>query len=133
MTLDKVKFGLEKKEIRTIQNILAYYPTVLKVMVFGSRAKGNYRNKSDLDLVIIGSGQDKVSSISGDIGESDFLYSVDVIGYDSTNDNILLKSEIDKYGVEFWLRNEKLIDQTIFLNSKKDPFWERWKINILKN
>lgn len=133
MTLDKVKFGLEKKEIRTIQNILAYYPTVLKVMVFGSRAKGNYRNKSDLDLVIVGSGQDKVSSISGDIGESDFLYSVDVIGYDSTNDNILLKSEIDKYGVEFWLRNEKLIDQTIFLNSKKDPFWERWKINILKN
>ena len=133
MTLDKVKFGLGEKEIRTIQNILAYYPTVLKVIVFGSRAKGNYRNKSDLDLVIIGSGQDKVSSISGDIGESDFLYSVDVIGYDSTNDNILLKSEIDKYGAEFWLRNEKLIDHTIFLKSKKDPFWERWKINILKD
>ncbi len=56
MTSNKLKFGLKEKEIRILQNILAYYPDIQKVIAFGSRAKGNYHNKSDLDLVIIGLG-----------------------------------------------------------------------------
>lgn len=134
MTKTKPKtelYGLELEDIEIIHNILAYYPTVETVMVFGSRAKGNYGRVSDLDLVIIGTGQDQASSIIGDIRQSDFLLSVDIIGYDATDSNELLKSEIDNYNKIFWTRSEDMIDHNQLQISQKDPFFDKSRANIL--
>ena len=134
MTKTKPKtelYGLELEDIEIIHNILGYYPTVETVMVFGSRAKGSYGRVSDLDLVIIGTGQDQANSIIGDIRQSDFLLSVDIIGYDATNDNELLKSEIDNYNKVFWTRSEDMIDHNQLQISQKDPFFDKSRANIL--
>lgn len=48
------KFGLTEKTINEIQTVFARYPAVEKVMIYGSRAKGNYKNGSDIDLTLIG-------------------------------------------------------------------------------
>lgn len=32
------------------------HPNVVKVIIFGSRAKGNYREGSDIDLAVVGVG-----------------------------------------------------------------------------
>jgi uncharacterized protein len=93
---------MNKKQFEIIYKILEKYPSVKKVKIFGSRAKGNYTHLSDLDLVIIGGGQDKISSILQDIAESDFLYSVDILGYDDVLNNALLRFEIDTFSQDFF-------------------------------
>jgi len=47
-------FGLTEKTIETVQGILAKHPKISKAMLYGSRAKGTYRNGSDVDLTLKG-------------------------------------------------------------------------------
>ncbi len=47
-------FGLKKQNIEKINLVLSKYPDVERVMIYGSRAKGNYKNSSDIDLTLIG-------------------------------------------------------------------------------
>jgi len=49
-----VKFGLSEKTIREINNTFAAFPQIEKAVIFGSRAKGNYKNGSDIDLTLHG-------------------------------------------------------------------------------
>lgn len=46
-------FGLKQEHIKAIGQIFAQYPSVEQVVIYGSRAKGNYRNGSDIDLTLI--------------------------------------------------------------------------------
>jgi len=48
-----MKFGLKQDHINLINEIFAQYPFVEQVIIYGSRAKGNYRKGSDIDLTLI--------------------------------------------------------------------------------
>jgi uncharacterized protein len=48
-----MKFGLKQDHINRINEIFAQYPLVEQVVIYGSRAKGNYRKESDIDLTLI--------------------------------------------------------------------------------
>ena len=56
-----------------------------KVLIFGSRAKGNYRPGSDIDLAVIGSNIDfrLILKISCEIDDLELLYGVDLLDYKS--------------------------------------------------
>ena len=47
-------FGLDTDTIRNIKDCFAKIPQIQKVLLYGSRAKGNYKNGSDIDLTLIG-------------------------------------------------------------------------------
>jgi len=47
--------GLTEKTMVRIHEILSRYPAVNRAVLFGSRAKGNFKPGSDIDLAIIGS------------------------------------------------------------------------------
>ena len=47
-------FGLKKDHIDLIQAVFVQYPQIERAIVYGSRAKGNYKPGSDIDLTIIG-------------------------------------------------------------------------------
>lgn len=49
-----MKYGLKDETIRKIRSVLARHPEVEQAIVYGSRAKGNYRNGSDIDLTLVG-------------------------------------------------------------------------------
>lgn len=49
-----MKFGLKESTIRQIQSVFARYPQVKKAILYGSRAKGNYKIGSDIDLTLMG-------------------------------------------------------------------------------
>ena len=49
---NKALFGLPEDAITKIQSVFAKYKAVKKVTLYGSRAKGNYRVGSDIDLCI---------------------------------------------------------------------------------
>jgi type I restriction enzyme S subunit len=48
-------YGLQDIEIQKIQSVLAKYPEVDEAVLYGSRAKGNYKPYSDIDLTLKGS------------------------------------------------------------------------------
>ncbi|MCP4168696.1 MAG: nucleotidyltransferase domain-containing protein [Chloroflexi bacterium] len=47
-----MRFGLKEKTIAQIHSVLAHHPQVQKAILYGSRAKGNYKTGSDIDLSI---------------------------------------------------------------------------------
>lgn len=46
--------GLPRMAIRRITDVLSAYPDIDRVILYGSRAKGNFRAGSDIDLAIVG-------------------------------------------------------------------------------
>ena len=46
--------GLSNEAISKLRSVFAEIPAVEKVIIYGSRAKGNYRPASDIDLTIQG-------------------------------------------------------------------------------
>lgn len=49
-----LRFGLKETTIERICGVLARYPQVEEALLYGSRAKGNYKNGSDIDLTLRG-------------------------------------------------------------------------------
>ena len=93
-------FGLLEKDIKYIIDTLSKFPEIEKGIIFGSRAIGNYKKGSDIDLALIG------KNITNDIlyDVSDYLnevypipYFFDIVHYDNIS-NVNLKKHIDDYG-----------------------------------
>lgn len=96
------KFGLDEKTIELIINLFKKFQEIEKVMIFGSRAKGNFRNSSDIDFAIYGNISDKLCHhISSELDELPTPYKFDVVNYD-TIDNRELKENINTYGKIFY-------------------------------
>lgn len=51
-----MRFGLQDAVIEKIAAVLADYPSIKQATIFGSRAKGNFRSASDIDLALVGPG-----------------------------------------------------------------------------
>lgn len=81
-------FGLEKNDLEIIISVLKRYQAVAAASIFGSRAKGNFRNSSDVDIVLKGDSltAEIVSSTSYQLNEETTLpYKFDIINYHSLN------------------------------------------------
>lgn len=81
----------------------AKYPEVEEVIIYGSRAKGNYKKGSDIDLAIKGAkcSASLAWTLQSYINEDlPIPYMVDVIDYNSL-DHRELKEHIDRVGVRF--------------------------------
>ena len=50
-----MKFGLEQKLLLQVNTIFTEYRSVDSVILYGSRAKGNFDKSSDIDLTLVGS------------------------------------------------------------------------------
>lgn len=48
------RFGLSESTIEKICTVFAGYPQVEQAVLYGSRAKGNYKHGSDIDLTLRG-------------------------------------------------------------------------------
>lgn len=98
-------FGLPDSTLTIIQQILADYPTVEKAILYGSRAKGNYRHGSDIDLTLIGDQLDLriLGEISARLEESPIPYQVDLSLWDQL-EHAKLREHIERVGVVFYQR-----------------------------
>jgi predicted nucleotidyltransferase len=48
------ELGLKDQQLEEIRNFARKYPLIEQVIVYGSRAMGNFRPGSDVDLVLVG-------------------------------------------------------------------------------
>ena len=93
-------YGIEEK---VYKNLISYFRNnqyIKKVVLFGSRAKGNYNYNSDIDLGILCDKKYK-GTIAQDLDELVGVYSLDIVFLDSMNEEI--KLQIEKYGVEIYI------------------------------
>lgn len=49
-----MKYGLPERTIQAIRATLAGFPEVEQAVLYGSRAKGNYKPGSDIDMTLFG-------------------------------------------------------------------------------
>ncbi len=55
------RFGLSTNVIARIHGVLAQHPHVQRAVIYGSRAKGNYRPGSDIDLTLFAAEGQEIS------------------------------------------------------------------------
>ena len=109
-----MKFGLEVQVIENIISVLEQHAKVDKAFVFGSRAKGNYRSDSDIDISIKGHEitTDDIIAISVAIETKGITHKFDLLDYNSIKEPAL-KEHIDKVGIEFYSRWKRVMLQEI--------------------
>ncbi len=89
---------------RTKNELLNYFkskPEIEKVVLYGSRAKGNFHNGSDIDFAIWTDEHDKISSISDDLDNLPTPYKFDVTDYKILSHQGM-KNNIDNDGILFY-------------------------------
>lgn len=102
----KNKFGLEEEIIEELKKIFAKYKEIEKVCIFGSRAKGTYKETSDIDIALFGANLTHTinTKVYFDIDTLYLVYKVDLLNFNSLKDGDKLKENILKEGVEIYAR-----------------------------
>lgn len=98
-----MKFGLSDTVIKELQDVFRRYANIEKVLIFGSRSKGNYRAGSDIDLAVIGKDIDynQLLNILCEIDDLKLLYSVDLLDYQKKK-GTPIGDHIDRVGQVFY-------------------------------
>ena len=98
-------FGLEREVIDAMGRVFAAYPEVEQVILYGSRAKGNFKSGSDIDLCLVGTDLTLPSLLRIDTDLDDLLlpYKIDLSIRDHI-DNAELLAHIHRAGVSFYRR-----------------------------
>lgn len=98
-----MKFGLDDQVIEKIQGVFRAFPAISSVYIYGSRAKGNYREGSGIDLCIKNSSlsQQELNRVSSVLDDLNLPYTFDLSVYESLS-NPDFVSHIDRVGVEFY-------------------------------
>lgn len=103
-----MEYGLKENVILRIQSVLANFPEIEEVILYGSRAKGNYKNGSDIDLTF--KGKQLTLTILGKVDEQldDLLlpYTFDLSIYHQINSPELL-DHMNRVGKLFFCRKSE--------------------------
>ena len=101
-----MKFGLPDTTLSAIRNVFAHYKKAEKVILFGSRAKGNFKPGSDIDLAIDGKDLsiDDILALKISLDALHLPYTIDLIKYGSITDADVLE-HIQRVGVDIYPHN----------------------------
>ena len=104
--------GLTREEIELINAVFSKYIEIEKVLIYGSRAMGNYKLASDIDLTLIGREIDMNLQLKIEFDLDDLMlpYKFDISIYNRiTNPEFI--DHINRVGKEFY--NKKKIEGTV--------------------
>jgi uncharacterized protein len=112
-------FGLKKETILAIQEVFSRYPEVEKAILYGSRAKGNYRPGSDIDLTAQG---DMITltilqKIENELDELLLPYKIDLSVFHQI-ENPELIAHIERVGKVFYQKGKEMGE------------WKEYKLGI---
>lgn len=99
-----MSFGLSDDAIAKINSVFSRHTAVTKVILFGSRAKGNYKEGSDIDLALFGKHMDHhtLNQIAQELDDLMLPYKIDTVVYDDLT-SPELKEHINSVGKNFYL------------------------------
>ena len=98
-----MKFGLKEKTITDIQSVFATVPEIEKAIIYGSRAKGNFKNGSDIDITLKGNVLNLtiLNQILLKLDDLFLPYKFDISIYHQINNSDLL-DHIQRVGICFY-------------------------------
>lgn len=99
-------YGLLDRDMKYVLEAIRKYSEIEEVILFGSRAMGNYKKGSDVDLAIVGENIERkiLRRISDALNEEYPLpYFFDVVSYNDIS-NEELKKHIDSVGKVIYRR-----------------------------
>lgn len=98
-----MKFGLKIQTIDAITEVFKRYPLVDRVVLYGSRAKGDFRANSDIDLTLIGENLDLTLLLKIETDLDDLLlpYKIDLSLFRKI-ENKDLRDHINRVGIVFY-------------------------------
>ncbi len=103
--ISALKFGLKETDLKRIVSIFQSFPGIDEAVIYGSRAKGNFRDGSDIDISL--KGDDLTLSILNSISRKldDLLlpFIIDLSVYNQI-DNLDLIEHINRVGISFYKR-----------------------------
>ena len=98
-----MKYGLDDKYFDKLISVFPKHPEVESVVLYGSRAKGNYKPFSDIDITLKGAllTRQLLGKIYTEIDDLLLPYFLDISIYDKLTDKDFIAA-IDKTGVEIY-------------------------------
>jgi predicted nucleotidyltransferase len=98
-----MNFGLDDSIVADLQRVFARYPEIDSVLIFGSRAKGTFRDGSDIDLAVVSATLTpaQFSKLWAEVDELPLVFMIDLLHWD-TLENVKLKSKIKQEGLIFF-------------------------------
>ena len=103
----KIKSGLSIATINQINSVFEKSPKIKKVYLYGSRAKGNFRHGSDIDLVIKNTNLtfNELLHIETELDDLMLPYSFDVSLFQKLTNQKLIE-HINRVGLLFYSVSE---------------------------
>lgn len=100
-----MQYGLPDHDILSIQSVLHHFPEVDQAILYGSRAKGNFKNGSDIDIALKGDGLDLsvLALIASQIDDLPLPYKVDLFIYNKIKNKELV-DHIDRVGKKLFIK-----------------------------
>lgn len=92
-------YGLSEEILNEIIGVVSAHKKVESIILFGSRAKGNFSAGSDIDLAVIASGltYNELTKIQADLDQLELIYKLDVVDYNKISEPAL-KEHIERVG-----------------------------------
>ncbi len=103
-----LRFGLKETTIEQITGVFSSHLEVESAILYGSRAKGNYRKGSDIDLTLTGEGLTyrTVARIEDEIDDLllPYLFDISILSYIDNSDVL---AHIRRVGIPFYQRKSE--------------------------
>ena len=101
--MNEKRFGIPEKSIGKICGIFAQHPEIDRVILYGSRAKGNFKPGSDIDLTLIGEKIDLnlLFRIDNEIDDLLLPWMVDLSIFNHLKNKDLI-DHINQYGIQIY-------------------------------
>ncbi len=96
--------GLSQRDMAAILDTLRAFPEIEEAILFGSRAKGNYKPGSDVDIAVKGQAIDSscVSDVSYALNEESTLpYFFDIVHFEQISERELV-DHINRVGLQLY-------------------------------
>lgn len=100
-------YGLNTPTIEAIQEVFAHQTGVEKAIIYGSRAKGNYKTGSDIDLTLVAPalGLRELLEIENELDDLLLPYKIDLSLCHQIENRELLE-HIERVGVVFYEKDK---------------------------
>lgn len=105
-------YGVPLEIFQSIVSTICKNRKIKKIVLFGSRAKGNYKNGSDIDIAVFSKNlsYNEFMKIKVELSKLMIPYTVDIIDYNSIKNDDLIE-HISRVGKVLFHSNSKVFNE----------------------
>ena len=103
-----MQYGLSDQTLKKIRDVLVRYPQVEEAVLYGSRARGDYKNGSDIDLTLRGGDaltHTILSRIANDLDDQLLPYTIDLSIFQNIHNSEMIE-QIKRVGIAFYKKQD---------------------------